>query len=234
MKRLFIFIALSLISSSVLAAQSAMLRGTVHDLQDSAISGAEVVLKAGEQVIAKIQPDAAGSFSVRIEPGRYTVEIEAPGFERVVRTVNLTAALAPQTFFMKPSEPDLESRQGIADDDQEMADLLMDFAGSGRPESSGDMVFDLLVATPPDDSSPAIRGTVLDDQQNAVIGAEVLVKTADRIVIKVQTGSDGTFSIPLRLGGYTVEVTAAGFEKAIQNLNLTLTSEPLSFQLKVP
>src|SRR5580765_959792 len=104
MRKLFIFIALSLISGSVLAAQSAMLSGTVHDLRDSTIPGAEIVLKTGQQVIAKIQPQPTGNFNVRLDPGRYTVEIAAPGFETIVRTVNLTPNLVPQAFLMRRSE----------------------------------------------------------------------------------------------------------------------------------
>jgi hypothetical protein len=233
MRRLFIFIALSLISSSVFGAQGATLRGTVHDLQDATIFGVEIVLKTGQQVIATIQPQPAGNFSVRLDPGRYTVEIAAPGFEKIVRTVNLTSNLAPQAFLMKPSEAESESIQATADDDQEMEDFLMDFAGPVHDQPSGDMVFDLLVGTPQAEMSSAIGGTVLDDQQTAVVGAEVLVKASDRTVAKVQTGPNGTFSIPLQAGSYTVEVTATGFDKAIQQLNFTTASAPLSFLLKM-
>src|SRR5215472_9725887 len=79
----------------------------------------------------------------------------------------------------------------------------------------------------------AIRGTVLDDQQAVIIGAQVAVKAGDKVVGQAQTGVSGVFSIPVPPGQYTVEVTVPGFDKAAQSVNAGANLASLSFPMKV-
>jgi len=78
-----------------------------------------------------------------------------------------------------------------------------------------------------------LRGTVLDDQQAVIISAGVVIKSGDKVITQVQTGLQGTFAVPVNPGQYTVEVTVAGFDKAVQTINVAASTPSLTFAMKV-
>src|SRR5215475_2409170 len=77
-----------LLAVSAFAQTSASLSGTVHDSQGGAVAGARVTLK---DVGGKVQLDTTTNgegfytFTV-IQPGIYTVTIEATGFKKSVKS----------------------------------------------------------------------------------------------------------------------------------------------------
>ncbi len=64
----------------------------------------------------------------------------------------------------------------------------------------------------------AITGTVRDPQDNVVVGATVtVVNTATNFSLTRQTGKSGTYTFtPIKIGTYTVTVTAPGFQTVVQ------------------
>src|SRR5262245_62475143 len=77
-----------LLAPSAFAQTSASLRGTVHDPQGGAVAGAKVMLKdAGGATHLDTTTNNEGFYSFPIiQPGTYTVTIEAPGFKKSVKS----------------------------------------------------------------------------------------------------------------------------------------------------
>jgi hypothetical protein len=77
-----------LLAASALAQTSASLSGTVHDAQGGAVSGAKVTLKdTGGTVQLDTTTNSEGFYAFPvIQPGTYTVSIEATGFKKSVKS----------------------------------------------------------------------------------------------------------------------------------------------------
>src|SRR5262245_5309743 len=77
-----------LLAISAFAQTSASLSGTVHDPQGGAVAGAKVTLKnAGGGVHLETGASNEGFYTFPIiQPGTYTVTIEAPGFKKFVKS----------------------------------------------------------------------------------------------------------------------------------------------------
>jgi carboxypeptidase family protein/TonB-dependent receptor-like protein len=77
-----------LLAASAFAQTSASLSGTVHDPQGGAVAGAKVMLKdAGGATHLDTTTNNEGFYSFPIiQPGTYTVTIEAPGFKKSVKS----------------------------------------------------------------------------------------------------------------------------------------------------
>src|SRR5215475_5985719 len=77
-----------LLAVSAFAQTSASLSGTVHDPQGAAVVGAKVTLKdAGGATHLETSANNEGFFTFPIiQPGTYTVTIEAPGFKKFVKS----------------------------------------------------------------------------------------------------------------------------------------------------
>jgi Carboxypeptidase regulatory-like domain/TonB-dependent Receptor Plug Domain len=77
-----------LLAVSAFAQTSASLSGTVHDPQGGAVAGAKVILKdAGGATHLESATSNEGFYTFPIiQPGTYTVTIEAPGFKKFVKS----------------------------------------------------------------------------------------------------------------------------------------------------
>src|SRR5262247_1891023 len=77
-----------LLAVSAFAQTSASLSGTVHDSQGGAVAGAKVMLKdAGGTVQLDTTTNGEGFYTFPvIQPGTYTVTVEAPGFKKSVKS----------------------------------------------------------------------------------------------------------------------------------------------------
>ncbi len=77
-----------LLAVSAFAQTSASLSGTVHDPQGGAVAGAKVILKdAGGATHLETGASNEGFYTFPIiQPGTYTVTIEAPGFKKFVKS----------------------------------------------------------------------------------------------------------------------------------------------------
>lgn len=77
-----------LLAASAFAQTSASLSGTAHDPQGGAVAGAKVTLKdAGGATHLETATNNEGFYSFPIiQPGNYTVTIEAPGFKKSVKS----------------------------------------------------------------------------------------------------------------------------------------------------
>ncbi|MEZ5347563.1 MAG: alpha-2-macroglobulin family protein, partial [Pyrinomonadaceae bacterium] len=78
-------------------------------------------------------------------------------------------------------------------------------------------------------SKGAIRGTVLDMTGAVIPGADVLVSTSDRsVILKGKSDESGVFLIEnVEPGNYSVEISAAGFRKAVYS-NVRVSSQSLT------
>jgi protocatechuate 3,4-dioxygenase beta subunit len=65
-----------------IAGASAVVRGTVRDLQGAPISGARIITRYG-----RVQTDRAGAFEIRLPTGKSTMKLEADGFASAERWV---------------------------------------------------------------------------------------------------------------------------------------------------
>ncbi len=78
--------------------------GAVFDRMGEAISGADVNLKNGGQVVASTKTDEAGGFFIAATPGTYDLNVNArgftPGFVRVDVGIDLVRALKPAHLWM--------------------------------------------------------------------------------------------------------------------------------------
>ena len=79
--------------------------------------------------------------------------------------------------------------------------------------------FLLAVSADAQQVTAAITGKVVDPQGAAVVGAKVVATDKDRgTEWPTITNSDGDYSLPrLPIGGYSVKVTATGFQIAVQS-----------------
>jgi len=81
-----------LLAISAFAQTSASLSGTVHDPQGGAVAGAKVTLKdasGGAHLESSTSNEGFYTFPI-IQPGTYTVTIEAPGFKKFVKSKQAT------------------------------------------------------------------------------------------------------------------------------------------------
>ena len=78
------------------AAQAVAVTGTVTDPQGGVVVGASVTLSsAGAARPITARSNAEGAFSLSAPPGRYTLQIDSPGFVAWTQVVVVAAGLAP-------------------------------------------------------------------------------------------------------------------------------------------
>jgi outer membrane receptor protein involved in Fe transport len=84
-----------------LAAESASLRGVVHDPQHRPLPGAQIVIHGPDATLTRIVPsDADGEFQVHgLQEGAYKITVSAPGFLPLDSQVSATAGKAPVLHF---------------------------------------------------------------------------------------------------------------------------------------
>src|SRR5215831_21009033 len=82
MQRGFVLLIVLFLGNSTLTAQTTAIRGTVVDVRQTRITGAEVVVISGDHIVTQAQTGIEGSFAVSLEPGLYTFEVAAAGFDK--------------------------------------------------------------------------------------------------------------------------------------------------------
>ncbi|HEX8071083.1 MAG TPA: TonB-dependent siderophore receptor [Pyrinomonadaceae bacterium] len=99
---LFLFIAAPLLGHAQESPAGSLLRGRVLDPNRALVAGAQVTAAAqGRPAGVTSVTDQNGEFSLALEPGEYTVRVQAPGFAAAAQTVSLTrAAAAPSLEFV--------------------------------------------------------------------------------------------------------------------------------------
>ncbi len=106
----------SLLAAGVIYAQAAdTVRGRVKDPSGALISGASVTLKnTATGVTKKSQTDTNGEFSVDgVPPGQYTLQVERPGFTRLIQEITVSSEGAPDldlTLALSPVSISVEVR----------------------------------------------------------------------------------------------------------------------------
>jgi hypothetical protein len=87
----------------------------------------------------------------------------------------------------------------------------------------------------PTPAAAVVQGTVKSDSGEAVIGASVALKKADSLIVGVMTDINGSFKMPVPIGGvYELEVRSAGYitERALEVRIPDTGSLTLHFVLK--
>src|SRR6201994_4336320 len=108
MKRWFVCVGLFVFASLAVAQTSAILRGRVTDASGAAIAEAKIKLTlVTTGVVREMVTDTGGAYEFsQLQPGRYTVEASADGFQAqrrealdllVSTTTNVDVALGVQT-----------------------------------------------------------------------------------------------------------------------------------------
>ena len=87
MKRWCVFVLLFCFASITLAQSVASLRGHVTDASGASVSGAKIKLTlANTGAVREVESDANGAYEfVQLQPGSYTLEASAEGFQSVRR-----------------------------------------------------------------------------------------------------------------------------------------------------
>lgn len=67
------------------------LTGTVVDSTGGAIRGARVTVRRGNELVGETRSAGDGSYNLGLAPGEYLVEVQASGFDRAVRTIDVGA-----------------------------------------------------------------------------------------------------------------------------------------------
>jgi hypothetical protein len=81
--------------------------------------------------------------------------------------------------------------------------------------------------------SAKLRVRVFDSSGAVLPKVQVKVYQADKLVEEGLTSSTGDFDIPVDPGEYKVEVTAADFQRAVENVHVTEDSPPLAITMKL-
>ena len=89
---LFMLLAGSLLVQAQVTTRSSI-RGKVFDPNHAPVPGATITAQdKGRSTSVSATSDQNGEFSLRVEPGEYTVRVAAPGFSEVTQTVSLSQA----------------------------------------------------------------------------------------------------------------------------------------------
>ena len=129
------------------AQTSSALSGNVVDSHGLAIANAVVLVETNAGVVKRTSTDAEGKFSVSGLPaGKYTVEVDAPGFSSVVREAVGTGESAPLSFTLSVASVSEEVTVEAEDNTTEATKLspvkaLLD-AGSARTEITNGYIRD--------------------------------------------------------------------------------------------
>src|SRR5262249_24558908 len=81
--------------------------------------------------------------------------------------------------------------------------------------------------------SAKLRLRVLDSSGAVIPKVQVKVYQTDKLVQEGLTSPTGFFDIPLEPGEYKVELTAAGFERDVEDLKVQADSIPVSVTMKL-
>jgi catecholate siderophore receptor len=96
---LFLLLALPALCFAQERPAQSMLRGRVLDPNRALVAGAQVVAATkGRPAGGAVVTDLNGEFSLLLEPGEYTVKVNAPGFAEAAQTVRLARAAAAPTL----------------------------------------------------------------------------------------------------------------------------------------
>src|SRR5262249_28553855 len=77
-----------------------------------------------------------------------------------------------------------------------------------------------------------VTGKAIDPSGALVVGANVsLIGPGNTTVASTKTGSDGAFTLDVPPGSYALQVSADGFETAIQGISASTNSRPLTVTL---
>ena len=80
-------------------------------------------------------------------------------------------------------------------------------------------------------SSTQVKGRVMDSTGSILLGVQIKVYRADKVVKEGTTAATGDFEIPLEAGEYKLELTAPDFEKYTEVVNVTPGMGPLSITM---
>lgn len=163
-----LFLTLLLVSASVLAEDSAALKGQVTDATGGAVESAKVDVKGPASKASKT--DSEGNFLISgLPPGRYSVVVVKKGFapysdtvvlkatESAALTVSLTLARVEETVTVKSEAPAMSvapeqnagaiilkeaDLEALPDDPDEMAEALQALAGPASGPNGGQIFID--------------------------------------------------------------------------------------------
>jgi hypothetical protein len=72
----------------------AQLRGTVYDPSGVRIPGASVRVQKDGNLLGEAQTDDRGGFAFKVRPGRYKLQAEMPGFQRMSQEIDVDLDLS--------------------------------------------------------------------------------------------------------------------------------------------
>src|SRR3954463_14780567 len=95
MSRLLIMVCL--LSPMALSAQNAAprLRGRISDSSGAVISGSNIKVLKGSDVIAEARTNTTGDFDLELAAGDYHLEVNAPEFNSFRQDIRWAAGMAP-------------------------------------------------------------------------------------------------------------------------------------------
>jgi len=82
--------------------------------------------------------------------------------------------------------------------------------------------------------NPEISGTVTDRGGNAIGGATVEVTQSGSTVTTTTTSSDGSYSVYLEDGDYTISASKSGFDSKSKSITVSGSSKTVNFSLAAP
>ncbi|MDF9745116.1 carboxypeptidase regulatory-like domain-containing protein [Natrinema salsiterrestre] len=216
--------------------------GTVTDADDEPIAGASVTV--GDQ---ETTTDENGTYSLELEPGEYTLAVSAEGYVDASETVTVEAgatATADVTLEPVPTDGTLEGtvtdtdgepiagatvtvgdQQTTTDDngtyslELEAGEYTLAVSAEGYEDASEDVTVEVESTTTADvtleERTGSVEGTVTDADDEPI--ADATVTAGDETVT---TDENGTYTLELEPGEYTLDVSADGYETVSEDVTV--------------
>ncbi|WP_226005885.1 carboxypeptidase regulatory-like domain-containing protein [Natrinema salinisoli] len=222
------------------------LEGTVTDADGEPIAGATVAVDDQQTTT-----DENGSYSLELEAGDYTLAVSAEGYEDASQNVTIeveTTTTADVTLEERPGsvegtvtdadgEPVAGATVTVGDQqtttgengsyavDIEPGEYTLEISAEGYQDASEDVTVeaggtttaDVTLEPVPTDGT--LEGTVTDTDGEPI--ADATVSAGD---LETTTDENGTYSLQLEAGDYTLEVSAEGYEDASEDVTVEVES----------
>src|SRR5262245_64002298 len=96
------------------------------------------------------------------------------------------------------------------------------------------LLISLLVATPVFSENIELSGTASDPSGAVIPGASIVIMdSGNSIAATTTTANDGTFTVQVAPGSYTLSIAASGFDDYAQRVTVASNTPPLSVTLSV-